>query len=183
MSRNVHFVSLLTLSLFTLGWNTPSHADVVAKGANGFQIRIERSMEASPEQVYRALTQVSQWWSAEHTYSLDADNLYLEPKAHGWFGERLPDGGVVCHMEVVFVQPGKMIRLTGGLGPLQQFGVQGAMTWSILETDEGTKLTMLYNVSGFMPDGMQPFAEPVNGVLSQQADGLKEFVESELEAD
>ena len=152
-------------------------ADIVAKSDQGFQIRIARPIAAKPQQVYDALPQISKWWSAQHTYSLDADNLYLEPKAHGWFGERLPEGGVVCHMQVVFVQPGKMIRLTGGLGPLQELGVHGAMTWAVTETEDGSEFVLTYNVVGYQPDGMGMFAGPVNAVLTQQVEGLKALLE------
>lgn len=176
--RNCLLLAVMIIA-FMISAATPSSADIIAKGDHGFQIRITQPIKAPPQKVYDALSQVSKWWNADHTYSLDADNLYLEPKAHGWFGERLPGGGVVCHMQVVFVQPGKMIRLTGGLGPLQELGVQGAMTWSVKESDEGSEFVLTYNVVGFLPDGMQMFAGPVNGVLSQQVEGLKRLVENQ----
>jgi hypothetical protein len=53
-----------------------------------------------------------------HTFSGNAHNLSIEEKAMGCFCEKLPDGGGVSHMEVVYFAPGKTLRLSGALGPL-----------------------------------------------------------------
>ena len=45
--------------------------------------------------------------------------------------EKLPDGGFVRHLQIVYYQPGKSLRLTGGLGPLQELGVHGSLVFSV----------------------------------------------------
>lgn len=73
--------------------------------------------------MYRALTEeVHAWWDAANSYSGDAANFYLEPRALGCFCEKLPGGGSIAHMQVVYVEPGAVLRMLGGLGPLQGMG-------------------------------------------------------------
>lgn len=172
----ISFCAMVVLSLASSPHST--HAEVTAKGETGFQIRIETNISASSEQVYKALTdEIDQWWSSAHTYTGDAKNLYLEPEAKGWFGERLANGGTCCHLQVVFVQPGQTLRLSGGLGPLQEMGVHGALTVQLVGTGTGTQVVLTYNVSGFAESGLAPIAAPVDGVLTEQMNRLKAHVE------
>lgn len=155
-------------------------AEVIGSAPGGFKIQISEEAAATPQQVYRALTEgISKWWDKSHTYSGDASNLYLEAEPKGWFGEKLPQGGFVRHLEVVYVAPGKSIRLLGGLGPLQGMGVNGAMTIELVgQGNDKTEIRLLYIVHGFDPNGLEPIAEPVNRVLTEQLQNLKAFVES-----
>ncbi len=163
---------------------TPVEGKVVGAGAHGFQIEIKSEVEGSPQRVYDAIVKgVGRWWESSHTYSGDSKNLYIEAKEKGWFGERLPDGGFVRHLQVAFVQPGVALRLLGGLGPLQQMGVDGALTIKLKQSAEGrTELTLLYNVSGFDPNGLDKIAGPVDRVLSEQVRRLKKYVENPTKA-
>ena len=81
-------------------------------------------------------------------------------------------------MSVSFVNPGVMLRLTGGLGPLGLMGVSGNMTWEFDETDGGTAVTLQYAVGGYMPGGLDAIAAGVDGVLVEQMTRLKSFVET-----
>jgi len=81
-------------------------------------------------------------------------------------------------MAVSFVNPGVMLRLTGGLGPLGLMGVSGNMTWEFDEVDGGTVVTLQYAVGGYMPGGLDTIAEAVDGVLVEQMTRLKSFVET-----
>ncbi len=106
------------------------------------------------------------------------DNLYLQAEPKGWFGERLPDGGLVKHLEVVAVFPGKRLRLQGALGPLQEFAVNGSMTVDLAEVDQETRLTWTYCVGGYRPGGLADLAQPVDGVLLAQFQRLKKLAET-----
>jgi uncharacterized protein YndB with AHSA1/START domain len=142
-------------------------------------VKLDVQVNAPPSAVYRALiTRVGSWWSSEHSWSGDARNLSIDARPGGCFCERLPGGGGVEHMRVVFVQPDKMIRMSGALGPLQTSGLAGSMTWSLAPADGGTKLTLVYNVGGYMDGGFEGIAPAVDGVLSEQVDRLKTFVET-----
>jgi uncharacterized protein YndB with AHSA1/START domain len=120
---------------------------------------------------------VGEWWSAEHTYSHDAHNLSIEEKVAGCFCEKLPNGGGVRHMEVVYLAPGKAVRLTGALGPLQALGSAGSMTIQLTAVEGGTKLEVTYAAAGYLPAGMASFAAPVDAVLAGQSTRLKDYVE------
>ena len=81
-------------------------------------------------------------------------------------------------MTVVYLQPGQVVRLNGGLGPLQELGITGAMTWKFTARGNGTSLEVTYAVSGYQPQGLQSLAAPVDAVLGQQIQRLKTFIET-----
>jgi len=156
-----------------------AHAEVTASDPNGFAININVEIEASPQVVYRHVVEnLGNWWDPSHTFSGDAKNLYLEVEPKGWMGERLPDGGFVQHMEVVFAAPGKVLRLRGALGPLQEYALIGVMTWTFAGEKDRTKLTLKYNVGGYRAGGVAAFANPVHHVLTSQLARLKRYVET-----
>ena len=82
--------------------------------------------------------------------------------------EKLPDGGFVRHMEIVYCQPGRVFRMNGGLGPLQSMGVAGSLTVSFKEVEGKTKVTLVYLVSGSSLLKLDQIAAPVNQVLTGQ---------------
>ena len=81
------------------------------------------------------------------------------------------------HMEVVFLAPGKTLGMTGALGPLQSIGAAGNMKIELSAASGGTKLDLSYAVSGYTTKGMNTWAAPVDGVLTQQFGRLKAFAE------
>src|SRR5579862_517713 len=107
--RVVWFLGILALV-------TPASADVVDSAANGFTVKIVLDLAASPGDVYRTIVdRVGTWWAADHTWSGDNANLSIDARPGGCWCEKLPGGGVQ-HMTVVFVDPGKLLRLRGALG-------------------------------------------------------------------
>jgi uncharacterized protein YndB with AHSA1/START domain len=171
----------VTLGFFLLGLLLPvaSRAEVLDKAPNGFQLKTVVAVAAPPAQVYDALVRsVGQWWDAAHTFSGDARNLSLAAEPGGCFCEKLPDGGGVRHLTVVYVAPGQKLVLTGGLGPLQGMGVSGNLSFALAKAETGTQLTMQYNVGGYLPGGLQALAEPVDQVLGIQVRRLKSFAET-----
>jgi hypothetical protein len=81
-------------------------------------------------------------------------------------------------MRVVHLRPNQIVRMVGGLGPLQASGVSGSMTWRLSPVDSGTKLELTYSVGGFISGGFDNIAPAVERVLGDQADRLKRFVET-----
>lgn len=143
-------------------------AEVTAAGRSGFSLRIETVNQASPEVAYEAFTAVERWWDPAHSYSGKSENLSLSVTPGGAFVEKLDNGGFVTHLDVVYADPGKEIRLTGGLGPLQPMGLDGAMTVQFEAFGKGSKTIMTYNVSGFSPQGLQELAPVVDSVQAGQ---------------
>ena len=127
----------------------PAAAAVTTVTTEGFEVTDTATIPASPERVYAALGEIGKWWDSDHTYSGDAANLRIDLKAGACLCERLPGGGSVEHMRVVYAAPGKALRLRGALGPLQSEGVDGALTWSLKADAGGTILTQSYVVGGF----------------------------------
>jgi hypothetical protein len=158
----------LLLSALAFAWVSPARADVVSVGTIGFEVREQVVVPASPAQAYVQFVKIGTWWSKDHTYSRDASNLELTPRAGGCWCERLVDGGSVKHMEVAAAQPGKQIVLIGGLGPLQTMGASGAMTVTFASEGAGTKVTLSYVVTGYSAQGFDKIAPAVDSVLSEQ---------------
>jgi uncharacterized protein YndB with AHSA1/START domain len=157
-------------------WAMPA---VVDASADGFTVRTTVAIRAAPGDVYRRLVRnVGDWWAPNHTFSGNAHNLSIEEKAMGCFCEKLPDGGGVRHMEVVYFAPGKTLRLSGALGPLQAIAAIGSMTIELSAAEGGTKLEVTYAVAGYLAGGMNSWAAPVDGVLEEQFGRLKRYVET-----
>lgn len=157
------------------GW---AKSEVTDASANGFTVKISLRIQAAPGDVYaRLIHHVGDWWNPEHTYSGSSHNLSIEAKAMGCFCEKLSNDGIVRHMEVVIVMPGKTLGLTGALGPLQSIAATGNMKVQLAPADVGTKLDVTYAVLGYLPAGMNTWAEPVNTVLTEQFTRLKNYVE------
>jgi len=145
----------------------------------GFLVQHEMVIAAPPEKAYAALTtQIGAWWSPVHTWSKDARNLSIDARPGGCFCERYPDGGGVEHMRVVHVLPNRILRMTGALGPLQESGISGSMTWRLEGTPEGTTVHLAYSVGGFMEGGLANLQPAVNRVLLEQLQRFARFVET-----
>jgi uncharacterized protein YndB with AHSA1/START domain len=157
----------------------PLRGEVIESTATGFLVRNTATINASPAKVYAALTgSIGGWWDPAHTFSRDARNLSLEGKPGGCFCERLPDGGGVQHMLVVYASPDKLLRLSGAIGPLQEAALVGTMSWNLRQTGGGTAVELSYAVGGFRAGGFRDLATVVDGVLRGQLNRLKAFVET-----
>jgi uncharacterized protein YndB with AHSA1/START domain len=165
-----------TVALATLGCGVD--AAVADRSAAGFTVHHSFAIAAPPSRVYAVFTDIGQWWDPSHSYSHDGDRLTLDTTNGGCFCETLPDGGHVRHLEVVFVQPGKELRLIGGLGPLQPIGASGTMVVTLEATGDGTTLDLRYAVGGYLAGGLDSWAEPVDGVLLQQLQRLERLIET-----
>jgi hypothetical protein len=163
----------LALALFA----GESRAEIVSAGPNGFNIRqVTEVSNAPPPTVWAALSDVGKWWDPEHTFSGDARNLTLEPTVRGCFCEKLSLYAGVEHATVVHAQPTKLLRLSGALGPLQEFGVQGTLTWQLEAGGGGTRITLTYSAGGFADRPLSDWAPMVDNVLSVQLKRLSRFV-------
>jgi hypothetical protein len=145
-----------------------AEAAVASSGAGGFAVHHEYTFPGSPEAAWARLIVPARWWSAEHSYSRDAANFTLAAVPGGCWCETLPQGGFVRHMDVELAMPGHLLRLAGGLGPLQAMGVSGALTITLRAEGEGTHVIADYAVSGYSPTGFGEIAKAVDAVLGEQ---------------
>jgi hypothetical protein len=152
-------------------------ADVVDSSAGGFTVKEAVTIQAPPQEVYRRIFRVGDWWNSAHSFSHDAHNLSLEEKVGGCFCEKFPAGGGVKFMEVVNMAPGKSVVLHGALGPLQSIAASGSLQIQLSAADGGTKVEVTYAVAGYLAAGLSTWAGPVDGVLKEQFTRLKSLVE------
>ena len=154
-----------------------AHAAVTDVAATGFEIEHTIHITAAAGAVYDSLIQPARWWSSEHSYSGNAANFSLEAKAGGCWCEKL-ESGSVAHMTVALAMPGKLLVLHGGLGPLIDQAMDGAMKWSLKPAGAETDLTVTYRISGYMKGGFGTMPKAVDGVLGEQIARLKKVIET-----
>jgi len=166
-----------TVSLLMLAGTSGQSAPQVTP--TGFLVKLETNIHAPAAKVYEALVgQIGLWWNPEHTYSHDAKNLSIDARPGGCFCEKLPNGGGIEHLRVVYIAPPQVVRFSGALGPLQASGVAGSMTWKLSGGSDTTRLELSYSVGGFIPGGFEKIAPAVEGMLNDQLSRLKLFVET-----
>lgn len=152
------------------------HAKVHEASDAGFVIRLTGDSAATPDAVWQDLVRPGGWWAKEHTYSGNADNLAIDPVAGGCFCEVIPDPasprasprGSVEHMRVVYAERGRVLRLSGGLGPLQAEAANGTLTMFLKPVEGGTRIMWEYVVGGYMRTKPSVIAPAVDAVLAQQ---------------
>src|SRR5262245_7329668 len=170
---------LTTIALATVTLAISARADVIESSPARFATKNDSLINAAPAAVYTALTDgIGKWWDPAHTFARDAHNLSLEAKPGGCLCERLPDGGGVEHMRVVYASPGKLLRLTGAIGPMQEAPLAGTMTWALSQADKATKVELSYGVGGFRVGGFRDLPSVVDGVMRGQLLRLKAYVET-----
>ena len=170
--KTLAFLALTAISVTAVG--------EVKEAAPGVFV-LERSVTvtAAPTAAYTVLTsQVGKWWDPEHTWSGDARNLTLDARAGGCFCEKLAGGGSVSHGRVIWAQPGKMLRLEGGLGPLQDMAVGAVLSFKLEPDGSTTRVTMTYRVSGNFTMESAKLAPLVDQVLGVQLGRFQTFVDT-----
>lgn len=174
----MRFPVAVTSLVFALS-GAAAHGEVVDSGLNGFSLVTEVTIAAPRADVWdAAVGDVGHWWNSDHTISGDAANMSIDPVAQGCFCEAIGEHASVVHLTVTFVNPGVLLRLTGGLGPLGLMGVNGNMMWEFFDAGEGTRVRFSYAVGGYRPGGLDSLAAPVDGVISEQLSRLKLYVET-----
>lgn len=156
-------------------------AEVVDSAEDGFTIENRQTVPVEPAVAWQALVaDVDRWWPKDHSWWGAQARLSIDPRAGGCFCEIADDGRQSVHMTVSFVDPGKTLRLLGGLGPLQGMGLHGAMAFQLepAPDDAGTVIVLHYRVGGYGPEDLRTFAPVVDRVQSAQLGGLAEHLRS-----
>jgi hypothetical protein len=151
----------------------PALAEVASVSPQSFVITHKGEVNATPAAVYAALGELPRWWSSQHTYSGKSENLSLDMRAGGCWCETW-EGGTVEHARVVQTGRDKILRLEGGLGPLQDMAVSAMLTFHIATVEGKTMLVMNYRVRG--PDAnLDKLAPIVDQVLGEGYRRLVQF--------
>jgi len=171
MSFHASRIAMLCLAAAAM----PAWAATSGVSSNGFLSTHRAELGATPAEVYAALGQVGRWWNGDHTYSGKAENLTMELRANGCFCENW-DGNSIEHARVIYAARDKVLRLEGGLGPLQPMAVTGVMNYAITTAEGKTLLTFTYRVRGADAE-LDKLAATVDKVMAEQFTRLVAFVE------
>jgi len=146
-----------------------AQTDVKASAADGIVSQIEAEVALDRDDAWARLLNISAWWSASHTYSGDAGAMNTYAKASGCWCE-LWSGVEVEHGRVVMVRPKEAIRFDTALGPLQEMGVVGALTFTLFDgsSPARTAITVDFKLSGSSLSGLDKLAPVFDGVISEQ---------------
>lgn len=159
----------------------PAKAAVKDSSASGFTLLNQADVPVDTATAWRALVNdVDKWWPSDHTWWGDARRLSIVAKPGGCFCER-HGKQQAQHLVVTLVDPGRTLRLRGGLGPLEGMGLDGTLEFRLQPMAEGgTRITMWYRVGGYTPDDLAAFAPVVDRVQAQQLRGLADFLTAQV---
>lgn len=154
-----------------------AQAAVLDASPSGFTLENHADVPVDATTAWKALVDdVGQWWPDDHTWWGDGARLSIDARAGGCFCEIHGDQQA-RHLEVVFVDPGRTLRLVGGLGPLQGLGVDGVLEFRLAPLEAGgTRITLWYRAGGYTPDDLSQFAPVVDRVQALQLGGLAELL-------
>ncbi|VAW01956.1 hypothetical protein MNBD_ALPHA04-1505 [hydrothermal vent metagenome] len=167
-----------------------AQAEVTNSADNGFTIKHEAVANAPVEEVWSALVQPSRWWNGAHSWSGNAENLYLVAQAGGCFCELIKTDpeenirtatGSVQHMRVIMVQKNEVLRMSGALGPLQGEALNGTLTIELQSGGDRTGVRFTYKVGGYMELKVDEMAPAVDDVIGEQLTRLSALFAPEPE--
>lgn len=174
--------SILAALGLCLGACGVAHAEVKDVSPSGFTIENSQMVPVDAMTAWSALVDdVDRWWPKDHTWWGDASRLSIQARAGGCFCE-IDGDRQAAHMTVSFVEPGKTLRMTGGLGPLQGMGFSGALEWRFAPAEGGTRVTLYYRAGGYSPDDIGKFVPVIDQVQGVQLGGLADYLRAGAKA-
>ncbi|MED5547555.1 MAG: SRPBCC family protein [Pseudomonadota bacterium] len=183
ISRFHRYTVVLATALMGLCAPHLAAAKVAEANERGFVVRHMVEIPSRVDKTWDTVLDPAGWWDSAHTWSGDAANLSIDPKAGGCFCELLPNDtspraapkGSVEHMRVVYIERPRVLRMTGALGPLQSEAVNGTLTIQLKPRDgegEDTVLLLEYVVGGYMRQPVEAMAGSVDAMLGAQLERL-----------
>lgn len=170
----------MILPVLLAGFSVPAQAEVRSVSDNGFNSFHSAEVSATPAVIWKRLTTPKDWWNPAHSWSQSTAGFYMDSKAGGCFCELIQEKnaagktvtvGSVEHMRIIFYQPGKVLRMQGGLGPLQGEAVTGTLTVAMeaLKDKEGSsRVSFSYSVGGYMRQKVSSLSAGVDAVMGEQ---------------
>jgi uncharacterized protein YndB with AHSA1/START domain len=147
-------------------------AEVLDSSAAGFTVRNVVTVPVDPARAWRALVEdVDRWWPKDHSWFGANGRFSIDARAAGCFCEVAGERQAL-HMQVSHVEPGVLLRMLGGLGPLQGMGLTGALDWRLEPVEGGTRITLRYVAGGYTTEDLVAFAPIVDKVQGMQLGGL-----------
>jgi len=167
----IRFAALFATAFVAVA--APAYAEVVSRSADGFTLRFAVGVEAAPEDVVTAVSELPQWWDPAHTYTGDAVNLSMAFEEGGCWCEKLADGTVFEHAVVTGIAADR-VTMTAALGPLHDKATKAELTFGSEPENRGRLVTVDFVVEG---PGLGAMADGVNTVMDQAFDRLIHQIE------
>lgn len=147
--------------------------EVVASAPDGFVIQAKGEVALDRDTAWARLLQISLWWPDDHTWSGNAEALYIDPVVGGCWCELWP-GGEVEHGRVIHIRTRDIMRFNAPLGPLQGMGVSSVVTFTLGDgaTDGTTSMVADMVVNGSSLSKLDQIAPVVDRVFSGQVGGF-----------
>lgn len=152
--------ALITLLLIS----APATAEVTASSPDGFISRSEAVIAKPPAEVWATLVNWGLWWDPAHSYSGKPGALSLDARSGGQLAENWADGSVL-HATVLAAMPLRLLRLSGGFGPLQSLPASAILSFQLKPEGSSTRLTMTYAAGGPAHLKLDALARPVDAVM------------------
>ena len=143
-------------------------AGLTQVASDGAIIEHHFQVSATPTVAWNALVHPELWWPSDHTWSGDRANLRLTAQAGGCFCENWGESSAE-HGYVIMSVPGKVLRIRGALGPLQDMAVTAVLTIRLAAAASGgTEATVTYRISGDASHKLDALAPAVDKVVGLQ---------------
>ncbi len=147
------FGPALLIAVFLAALLAPSHlllAKVKDSAADRCALEIKNVTDLPAVEAFTAVVRgLGKWCDACHSYRGEPQALSIDLEK-ACILNKLPNRGFVRHLELAYYHLQiTTLRFTGGLGPLQEIGVNGAMTVEITEVDKPTQIPVIYSVTGY----------------------------------
>lgn len=169
MNNILRQAAVMAMCVFTL---SPALAEVKDATPSGFTVENSADVPADAATAWKVLIEdVDSWWPKDHSWWGKASTLSIEARAGGCLCEKAGNQQAQ-HMQVVFADPGKLLRMTGGLGPLQGMGLSGTLEFRLTTISTGTRIVLWYRAGGYTPDDLSKLAPVVDRVQALQLGGL-----------
>ena len=168
----------LAAALVLLGALAPftTEARLLDSRANGMTVENTVVVPVDAATAWDGLVKhVDEWWPRDHSWFGKDSTFSITPKAGGCFCE-IAGKRQAMHMTIGFVDPRKLLRMVGGLGPFQGMGLQGSLDWRFESVEGGTKITLLYIVGGYSATDLTQLAPVVDQVQALQLGGLGDWL-------
>jgi hypothetical protein len=173
LAGNTMKTKCFAVALGALVLAAPASAEVKAVAADGMILQFKAEMPLKRAAAWKRLVAIGSWWSDEHTYSGKAASMKIRPVAGGCWCEKW-SGNEIEHGRVILVQTNEVLRFSAGLGPLQDSGVNAALTITLADgaTPGTTAVTWDYKVVGSTLTNLASMAPIVDTVLQEQFNRL-----------
>ena len=153
-----------------------SLARVLDSSAAGFTVENTATVAVDQAAAWDGLVNhVDEWWPKDHSWFGKDGKFSIDARADGCFCEKAGDRQA-RHMGIAFVDPGHLLRMLGGLGPLAGMGLTGTLDWTLEPVAGGTRITLRYVAGGYTTTDLKKFAQTVDQVQGVQLGGLATFL-------